>query len=562
MPRNKPIPRSQRLIFNRGEKISRNSPGAKDDVKNISVGIMDMDSAIMYYFNEVIKPEVKINKEKVKVPCIYASPERWNSISKQGYLRDKKKQIIVPLIAFKRTGMSRNENMPIDKLDANDPKHFYTFQKQYTQQNRYDKFGVQNNLVPNNEYFNVSMPDYMNLTYEFTIWTSYIEQMNSIVEKVNYSDGAYWGQPGKMKFRTQIESFSDASQVDGERLIRTTFSVNLYGYILPETFDSKTTTQKYLTPKKLIIRESTENTLVDGSGTKVDLSSNAAEFGEVTKDIFSISVESSLIFNQGTGVTISNTGVGFDGSSELTQQFSIGQDVGTTADVTFNQVTASNSIQIGDSSTIYTETGISGSIDITGSFETTGDLTVQGDTTIAGTLTANEFHTTFTSASIIFASGSTQFGDTIDDTHEFTGSMDVTGSFKLNGYTINEISNDTSLTDGSATAVLTENAVKTYITNNVTDSANYLRKNFFKSSASITNATTASFTAVTASAPSGLTATSENDFVFFINGQYMEHNALAIQQKGSSLELHVATGSIGYILESDDEILGIGKFNS
>ena len=27
MPRNKPIPRSQRLIFNRGEKISRNSPG-------------------------------------------------------------------------------------------------------------------------------------------------------------------------------------------------------------------------------------------------------------------------------------------------------------------------------------------------------------------------------------------------------------------------------------------------------------------------------------------------------------------------------------------------------
>ena len=90
----------------------------------------------------------------------------------------------------------------------------------------------------------------------------------------------------------------------------------------------------------------------------------------------------------------------------------------------------------------------------------------------------------------------------------------------------------------------------------------YLRKNFFKSSASITNATTASFTAVTASAPTGYTATSENDFVFFINGQYMEHNALAIQQKGSSLELHVATGSIGYILESDDEILGIGKFNS
>ena len=50
-----------------------------------------MDSAIMYYFNEVIKPDVEVNKEKVKVPCIYASPERWNAISKQGFLRDKKK---------------------------------------------------------------------------------------------------------------------------------------------------------------------------------------------------------------------------------------------------------------------------------------------------------------------------------------------------------------------------------------------------------------------------------------------------------------------------------------
>ena len=562
MPRNKPIPRSQRLIFNRGEKISRNSPGATDDVKNLSVGIMDMDSAIMYYFNEVIKPEVEVNKEKVKVPCIYASPERWNAISKQGFLRDKKKQIIVPLIAFKRTGMSRNDNMPIDKLDANDPKIFYTFQKRYSQQNRFDKFSVQKGLEPNREYYNVSMPDYMNLTYEFTIWTSYIEQMNKIVEKINYSDGAYWGEPGKMKFKSSIESFSDASQIDGEKLIQTTFSVNLYGYILPETFDGKTTTQKYLTPKKLIVRESTEKTIVDNAGQTIDLSSNASEFGEQTKDIFAISVENSLILNQGTGVTISNTGVGFNGSTALSQNIAIGQAVETTSNVTFNQLTASNSVQIGDSSTTYSSTGISGSIDVTGSLETTGNLTVQGNTTINGTLTANEFHTTFTSASIILASGSSRFGDTLDDTHEFTGSVDVTGSFSLNGYSVNEISNDTALTDGSATTLITENAIKTYITDNVTDSATYLRKNFFKSSASITNATTASFTAVTASAPSGLTSTTENDFVFFINGQYMEHNALAIQQKGSSLELHVDTGSIGYILESDDEILSVGKFNS
>ena len=32
---------------------------------------------------------------------------------------------------------------------------------------------------------------------------------------------------------------------------------------------------------------------------------------------------------------------------------------------------------------------------------------------------------------------------------QFTGSLDVTGSFKLNGYSVNEISNDSNFTDGS-----------------------------------------------------------------------------------------------------------------
>ena len=126
MARNKPIPRSQRLEFNRGTKISRNSPGATDDVKNISVSLMDMDSSILFYFNNVIKPEVEENKEKVKVPCLYASPERWVSIQKNGYLRDKKNQVISPLIVFKRTAMEKNQDIPIDKVDANKPRNFYS----------------------------------------------------------------------------------------------------------------------------------------------------------------------------------------------------------------------------------------------------------------------------------------------------------------------------------------------------------------------------------------------------------------------------------------------------
>jgi hypothetical protein len=563
MARNKPIPRSQRISFNRGTKISRNSPAVKDDVKNVSVGIMDMDSAIMYYFNEVIRPDVEVNKEKVKVPCIYASPERWLTISKQGYLRDKKRQIIVPLIVFKRTGMSRDDNMPIDKLDANDPKLNYSFQKKFTQHNRYDKFSVLQSITPGREYYNVSMPDYMNLTYEFTIWTSYIEQMNRIVEKVNYSDGAYWGEPGKMRFRTRIDSFSDASQVDGERLIKTTFSVTLNGYILPETFDGKTTTQKYLTPKKLIMRESADTTLIDDKG-RVSLADNAAVDGaEPTRELFSISITNPFTITQGTGVIVSNNGSSFDGSSALAQQFSIGQSVGTTDSPVFNSLTA-NSVSIGSATTTITDGAFDSDMDISGSVEVTGSLSVGGNLAVTGSITSNILVEQITTRSVNYSTGSNAFGDDLNDLHRFTGSLDVTGSFKLNGYQVNEISNDSNFTDGSTTALVTENALKAFNpSSTTTDETTYLRKQFFKTSAGISGSNTASFTALTASAPSGVTATTENDFVFFVNGQYMEHDALDIQQKNSTeFLLKINTTSIGYSLESDDEILAIGKFNS
>ena len=562
MARNKPIPRSQRIEFNRGTKISRNSPAVKDDVKNLSVGIMDMDSSIMYYFNEVIKPEVMVNDEKVKVPCIYASPERWTQVSKQGYLRDKKRQIITPLIVFKRTGMERNEDIPIDKLDANKPRNFYSFQKKYSQVNRYDKFSVQQNISPGREYYNVAMPDYVTLSYEFIIWTSYIDQMNKIVEKINYSDGAYWGEPGKMRFRTRIESFSDSSEIDGERLIKTTFGVNLYGYILPETFNDYTTTQKYLTPKKLILRENTDKVIDE----KDDVGTGGFEGGELTKDIFGISLTNPLTFEQGTGVILSNNGLEFDGSTSVTQTFSLPQSVGTSDSVSFNTLTA-NSVQIGTGTTIIADGNISssdGTIEITGSSIVTGSLTVLGDVRITGSLTADQTITQVTTRSIDYSTGSNQFGDSFNDIHEFTGSLDVTGSFKLNGYEVNEISNDSTLADASQTALITEFALaNSNIGALTTDETTYLRKQFFKTSSGISGSNTASFTATTASAPSGVTNTSVNDFVFFINGQYMEHDALSIRQKSTgSFHLQVDTTSIGYTLESDDEILAIGKFNS
>ena len=541
--------------YNRGRQLRRD----KDEIKNISNSIIDMDGAIMYYFNEVIKPTVVENKETIKVPVMYASPERWVSVQKMGFMRDKRQQIITPVIVFRRTGMEKNENIPINKLDANKPQNFQTLEQKYSQSNRYDQFSRTVGITPNKEYFNVVVPDYVTLNYEFIIWTSYIEQMNKLIERINYTDNAYWGEPGKMRFRSRIESFSDASEMDaGERLVRTNFSVQLYGYIIPEEFNRYQTTKRQLTPKKVIINMDVEKSADEL--IKKGETGGGVSIQSPVRDIFGIAVSNPLTFSAGTGVTLSNDGVGFDGSQPLTQQISIGQDVSTTANVSFNQVTA-GTLVFGNPTT-YSHSGISGSVNITGSLTTNGNTTVNGNMTIQGTLTAKEFHSTLVSSSILFQSGSTKLGDTIDDTHERTGSLNLTGSFSLNGYSVNEISNDSGLTDQSATTLVTEAAMAGFTAGSVTDKQNYLRKQFYKSTTSILNSATASFTAVTASAPAGFSATNENDFLFFINGQYMEHDALTIQQSGSVFLLQVDESSIGYSLESDDEILSIGKFNS
>mgnify|MGYP003148840272 FL=1 len=557
----KPLPRKQRVL-NRGYLYTRTA----DEVGELSVKLVDIDSAILYYFDNVIQPSVEDNGENIKVPIMYASPERWKAIQRDGFMKDKKRQTITPVIAYRRTSIEKDDSIPQDKLDANNPNMFYTFEKQFSQENRYDNFTLQQGLLPQKEYYNVTFPDYVVLNYDFIVWTTYIEQMNKIVEKVIYSDGAYWGDPEKLRFRSRIESFTDATEVsDVERLVRTNFSVTLRGYLLPDgNFDHRSTTQKHITPKKVMI----------GAETDSIIDKKIGRSGQFTEDVVdSVSVPSSpaestgvstqlsnpITFNQGTGVTLSQNGISFDGSTAIDLTISIGQDVGTTSNVTFNSVSAS-SVTLG--TTTIDGSAITGDLEITGSVTLTGDFSVSGDATIGGIVTAQEFHTEFVSASIIYTSGSSQFGDTLDDTHNFTGSLDITGSYTLNGYQVTEISNDTTLADSSATALVTENAAKTYIDTKVLASQTYLRKSFFKKNTSITGTSTASFNAVTASAPTSLTDTNENDFVFFINGQYMEHDALTIQQSSTTFLLKVDNGSIGYDLESDDEIIAVGKFDS
>jgi len=79
-------------------------------------------------------------------------------------------------------------------------------------------------------------------------------------------------------------------------------------------------------------------------------------------------------------------------------------------------------------------------LDVNGTGRFTDAVTMNSDLTVDGIITAKEFHTTFVSASIIYQSGSTQFGNSSDDTHIFTGNVGI-GTNSPGIYTLNVAGN-------------------------------------------------------------------------------------------------------------------------
>jgi len=253
----RPIEYTEKKKINRSRELRRDNDDYK---KNYSITLMDHDHAVMYYFNEVIKPVVEENGNQVKVPVMYSNPERWAGVTKSGFMVDRNKKRVIPAIAFRRVSIEKDTNYSIDKLDANKPRLSYQFQKKFSVNNRYDSLSAMNgSLGESSEFYSVTMPDYMIMNYEAVVWTNYTDQMNKIIEKINYTDGAYWGDPGKFKFRATIDSFTDASEYDQERLIRTNFSFTFNGYLLPEEFNGVSNTQRGFSPK--YISFGTETTL-------------------------------------------------------------------------------------------------------------------------------------------------------------------------------------------------------------------------------------------------------------------------------------------------------------
>jgi hypothetical protein len=269
----KPIPRNQSEVtqaelpepyLNQGRAISETvfsenrgtDYSMKDDtVKDISIGLEDLDNAVLYYFENVIKPTVIQNGQRLAVPVIYGSPERWKAVQNDGFYRDRNGKLMVPIIMFKREGFDKNRTLG-NKLDGNKVHNYQVVGTKFNQRNIYDKFSVLTNRIPSEQYYISPVPDYLTINYSCIVFTDFVEQNNKIVEAIEFASDSYWGDPNRFKFKANIDSFSTTTLLEQgqDRAAKSTFNIKLFGYIIPDTInkDLATARSKFYTKAQVV----------------------------------------------------------------------------------------------------------------------------------------------------------------------------------------------------------------------------------------------------------------------------------------------------------------------
>ena len=286
--------------LNRGNQIK----STNGDLKK-SITLFDIDYAMMSYLEDTVLPTLKDGKGvAIKIPVIYGNSERWNGSRRQGVYRDSKGKIQLPLMMLRRTSIAKDETMQMPNRHLS-----YPAITKWSKDNRYDRFtALGSGVKPKQEIFRIAMPDYVEVNYDCMCWTSYTEQLNEVIEQLNFAS-SYWGDKEKFKFRTSVSEFNVINEVgEGtERINRVEFSLNVKAYLLPEKFDGEVTTRKSLSTKRLVI--STEVDVTSGTGRLEGLLTTPSPYYDNKDLIDFLSINNSATQNPVTNNTITFTGI-------------------------------------------------------------------------------------------------------------------------------------------------------------------------------------------------------------------------------------------------------------
>ena len=226
----------------------------KDKTKSIGITLYDIDFAVKSFIEQTMQLSVEDNGETVLVPILYANAEKWASIQRNGYLKDKKGKTLVPLITFRRSSVNMKSEMRRNKV-ATTNQLGYVVKPKYSVNSPYDRWSSlygSNRKTPQ-EYYITPIPDYVDVTYDFIAWTEYQNQLNFLVEQFVYFTGQSFGEKNSLKFATNVDSFTmeDNNTTGQDRIIRSSFQITVHGYLLPKIAGNQVTTKRVVSMNKV-----------------------------------------------------------------------------------------------------------------------------------------------------------------------------------------------------------------------------------------------------------------------------------------------------------------------
>ena len=224
-------------------KVVIKKPGGQNAGKGFSIGVKEIDTAVIKHIRNIMKPKIKEQNEIISVPVLYGNEERWKSIKNRGTLRDKNGTIILPIMVIKRTSLAMNPELPFSFDNDVQGKHISVIRSNsgWSKNNRYDRFSVLTGQRPVEEFIKTGMPDFVICTYSIVMMTSFIEQMNDLNNLWVEHLETYFGDQTSHRFLSSLDGdISNEIEMEsqGERIIRNELSLSIKGYMIPEFTDN------------------------------------------------------------------------------------------------------------------------------------------------------------------------------------------------------------------------------------------------------------------------------------------------------------------------------------
>ena len=236
-----------------------------EDFNLPSCGIEDVDRALFKLFDKELPFYYELDGEQKRIPCIFAGGERAMILRRKQPLRDRQGALVLPLISILRSGIEqsaekaigpgtgqltlRKRLAPEDRVYKRQANQSNLTNQDNVQESRYKGANSSLGITERNIFEIITMPNprFFTATYDVTFWCQYLSQMNLLMEALmsSYNNGpnrsfriesdkGYW-------FSAYVEpGFSDSNNFDGyqddERLIKTSITIKVTGYIINSQF--------------------------------------------------------------------------------------------------------------------------------------------------------------------------------------------------------------------------------------------------------------------------------------------------------------------------------------